>query len=193
MATTAHAQGDYETALKYLQQSLAIWQQIGDKAGLCATLFNMGHIHMQNNQVKEAVNAWVTVYVLAKQMNLAQALQALAKLAPQLGLPEGLAGWENLAQRIQSGEQLEFGEKEEVSEVEQIRRFVVGLAKAVNEKKPEAEKYFEAVSKMTVDPNAPPHYQELGKVLQKYMSGIKSPDLSALPEEIAKIVKDELG
>jgi ATP/maltotriose-dependent transcriptional regulator MalT len=187
------AQGDYETALKYLQQSLAIQQQIGDKAGLCATLFNMGHIHMQNNQVKEAVNAWVTVYVLAKQMNLAQALQALASLAPQLGLPEGLAGWENLAQRIQSGEQLEFGKKEEVSELEQIRRFMAGLAIAVKEKTPEAEKYFEAVSKMAVDPNAAPHYQELGKVLQKYMSGVRSLDTSALPAEIAKIIKEELG
>jgi len=97
-----HAQGDYETALSYLKQSLAIQQQIGDKAGLCATLFNMGHIHAQNNQIQEAVQAWVTVYILAKQMNLAQALKALSDLAPQLGLPEGLEGWENLAQRMQS-------------------------------------------------------------------------------------------
>ena len=93
------AQGDYETALTYLKQSLAIRQQIGDKAGLCATLFNMGHIHAQNKQIEEAVQAWVTVYVLAKQINEYQALQALSKLAPQLGLPEGLSGWEMLAQR----------------------------------------------------------------------------------------------
>jgi len=94
------AQGDYATALAYLKQSLTIRQQIGDKAGLCATLFNMGHIYMQNEQVQEAVGAWVTVYVIAKQMNLAQALKALADLAPQLGLPEGLEGWEMLAKRM---------------------------------------------------------------------------------------------
>jgi len=99
-----HAQGDYETALAYLKQSLAIQQQIGDKAGLCATLFNMGHIYMQNKQVQEAVGAWVTVYLIAKQMNLAQALKALADLAPQLGLPEGLEGWEMLANRMQNAE-----------------------------------------------------------------------------------------
>jgi len=43
-----------------------------------------------------------------------------------------------------------------------------------------------------MDANAPPHYRELGKALRQYMSGIKTPDLSALPEELAKIVKEEL-
>ncbi len=94
------AQGDYETALAYLKQSLAIRQQIGDKAGLCATLFNIGHIHAQKGEIQEAVSAWVTVYLIAKQIGYAQVLQALANLAPQLGLPEGLEGWEMLAQRI---------------------------------------------------------------------------------------------
>jgi len=94
-----HHIGDYETALSYLKQSLAIMQQIGDKAGLCATLFNIGHIHLQNDENQEAVDAWVTVYLLAKQMNLARVLSALANLAPELGMPEGLAGWEMLAQR----------------------------------------------------------------------------------------------
>jgi hypothetical protein len=91
--------GQGKTALTYLKQSLAIRQQIGDKAGLCATLFNMGHIHVQNEQIQEALEAWVTVYVIAKGMNLAQALQALANLAPHIGLPEGLEGWEGLAQQ----------------------------------------------------------------------------------------------
>jgi hypothetical protein len=63
----------------------------------------MGHIHAQNNQLQEAVSAWVTVYGIAKQINEYQALQALAKLAPQLGMPEGLQGWEMLAQRMKDG------------------------------------------------------------------------------------------
>ena len=96
-----NAQGDYATALTYLQQALAISQQIGDKAGLCATLFNMGHIHAQNKQIQEAVSAWVTVYLIAKQINEYRVLQALSQLAPQLGLPAGLQGWEMLAQRFQ--------------------------------------------------------------------------------------------
>jgi hypothetical protein len=82
--------------------------------------------------------------------------------------------------------------EEEVSELEQIRRFVRGLAQAAREKSPEAQKYFESVSKMAADPKAPPHYQELGKVLREYMAGVKNPDLSRLPGEVGGILKDEL-
>jgi tetratricopeptide (TPR) repeat protein len=108
-----HGQGDYETALSYLKQSLAIRQQIGDKAGICATLFNMGHIYMQNKQMQKARSVWVTVYLIARQIGEAKALQALSQLALQLGLPEGLEGWELLALRTQIEE-----EQEEVSEQE---------------------------------------------------------------------------
>lgn len=104
------AQGNYEMALTYLKQSLVIRQQIGDKAGICNSLFNMGHICAQSNQMQEAVSAWVSSYVNAKQINEYRVLRALSKLAPQLGLPEGLEGWERLAQRIQNGEKIEFEE-----------------------------------------------------------------------------------
>jgi len=53
-------------------------------------------------------------------------------------------------------------------ELEQISGFVQDLVQAVRQKSPEAQKYFENVSKMAVDPKAPPHYQELGNVLKKY-------------------------
>jgi hypothetical protein len=143
--------------------------------------------------MQEAVGAWVTAYIMAKQMNLAEGLQALANLAPKLGLPEGLEGWEMLAQRVQNGEKIEFGQREEVNETEQIRRFVTGLAEAHRSKSPEAGKYFESVSKMAGDPKAPPKLRELGKVLREYMAGAKNPDLSKLPKELAEIVREAIG
>ena len=97
MATAAHARGDYDTALSYLKQSLAITQEIGDVAGLCATLLNIGHIHMQNEEFQQALSAWVQVYQLANPMQLIQALDALEHLADQLGLPDGMEGWDKLA------------------------------------------------------------------------------------------------
>uniref|UniRef100_UPI00257C2ED6 tetratricopeptide repeat protein n=1 Tax=Thiothrix sp. TaxID=1032 RepID=UPI00257C2ED6 len=98
------ARGDYDTALDFLKKSLAITQEIGDVAGLCATLFNMGNIHLQNEEVTEAVQAWVTVYQLAKKINLANVLQALENLAGNIGLEGGLQGWEMLAQQMGEGE-----------------------------------------------------------------------------------------
>ena len=38
--------------------------------------------------------------MIAKPVSLVQVLQALADLAPRLGLPGGLAGWETLAQKV---------------------------------------------------------------------------------------------
>ncbi len=96
------ARGDYDTAFDFLKKSLTIQQQIGNVTGLCATLFNIGHIHLQNEEVNEAIQAWVTVYRIAKQVNLAQALQALKNLAEQLGLEGGLQSWEKLAQKLES-------------------------------------------------------------------------------------------
>ncbi len=98
------ARGDYETALSYLQQSLAIQQEIGDVAGLCATLFNIGHIHTQNKEMSKALDSWLKVYKLASKMQFAQALEALIQLAPSLGLAEGLQGWEELAKNMENGE-----------------------------------------------------------------------------------------
>ena len=88
--------GDYETALKYLNESLKIRKEIKDTAGFCVTMFNIGHIHLQNQEIQEAMNTWLTVYKTAKQINLAQVLDALENLAHTLGLSGGLDVWERL-------------------------------------------------------------------------------------------------
>jgi tetratricopeptide (TPR) repeat protein len=98
------ARGDYKTALEYLNKSLTIQQEIGDVAGLCATLFNMGHIHLQNDQQQEAMHAWITVYTIAQKIKLANTLEALKNLAEQLGLEGGLKGWEKLAQQLKEAD-----------------------------------------------------------------------------------------
>ena len=54
-------QGRLLLLLDNLEQALAIRQEIGDKAGLCATLFNIGHIQIQNEQLRQAIATWVQV------------------------------------------------------------------------------------------------------------------------------------
>ena len=96
--------GNSDMELECLKRLLQIRQEIGDKSGLCATLFNMGHIYWQNDDQSNAQSSWVTVYRMAKLINLAQALQALESLAAQIGLPGGLDGWEQLSQQMGEGE-----------------------------------------------------------------------------------------
>ena len=94
------ARGEYDIALEYLKQSMTMFQEIGDSAGFCVTLFNMGHIHAKHADISNALSLWVKSYKIARQINLAEGLQALATLAPQLGLPDGLEGWELLAKTM---------------------------------------------------------------------------------------------
>jgi len=180
IAMIFESQGDYKTALFYLNQALSVVQQSGDKMRLCDVLINIGFAYMKNNQIQEAASAWVTVYVIARKNNLDEVLDALAKFAPRLGLPEGLEGWEMLAQRAQSGE------------IGQIKQFIHTVMEAARSNSAEVGQYFEVVSKMAMDSNVPSYERELGKVLQRFMSGVKNPDLGGLPEEIREIVQEEL-
>ena len=50
--------------------------------------------------MQEAVGAWVAVYQLASRIGHFQVLQALAQLAPRVGLEGGLDGWARLAAQM---------------------------------------------------------------------------------------------
>jgi tetratricopeptide (TPR) repeat protein len=91
------ARGDLDRALKYLEQSLEIRRDIGDKAGEGASLFNLGHIYILKSELEKAMAFWVEAYKIAKEIELAELLEALANLAKQLDLGEGLEVWERLA------------------------------------------------------------------------------------------------
>lgn len=103
-----HTDGDLGLALDYLNRALSIQEQIDDVAGLCATRFNIGRIHWANEERLEALEVWASVYRQAQSIGLAETLQALAGLAPRIGLPNGLASWESLARQIESGERIEL-------------------------------------------------------------------------------------
>ncbi|MDD4964975.1 MAG: tetratricopeptide repeat protein [Gallionella sp.] len=95
------ARGDYVTATDYSQQSLAIQREIGDQAGISLSLYNVGHIYLQNGEPVLAMQHWREAYQIAKKIGEAQALNVLEKLAENLGLPNGLAGWDALAQQME--------------------------------------------------------------------------------------------
>ena len=96
LASVSLSRGNYNHAMDLLQQALVIQREIGDRPGMCPTLFNIGRVHMQKQQVSDVNTAWVQSYRIAREIGLAPALDALDKLAKQLG-ETGLDYWERLA------------------------------------------------------------------------------------------------
>jgi hypothetical protein len=91
----------YDDAKNSFTMSLEIAQEIGNNLGLCSILFSIGHIHWQNNEKPQAMQKWIEVYLIAKEINLAEVLNALEGLAGSVGIKDGLKGWEKLAQNYE--------------------------------------------------------------------------------------------
>jgi tetratricopeptide (TPR) repeat protein len=95
----AYAQlGEKDHAIENYKQRLKIAIELDDNEGLCSAMYNIGLLHMQKRQVQDAILIWANLYTYAREKKLDHALQRLAKLAPKVGLPEGLDGWERLLQ-----------------------------------------------------------------------------------------------
>jgi tetratricopeptide (TPR) repeat protein len=78
-ATTAYAGGDYGKALAYLEKSLAISREIGDRAGMIPTLHNLAHIYLQNQQLQQALQSFAEALQLAQETNNAEGLLNVAR------------------------------------------------------------------------------------------------------------------
>ena len=76
-------------------QTLVIRQELGDMAGICATLFNLCHLHAHREEMNEAIGAWLKTFDVASEIEDAAALSELDQLARTLG-GDGLSFWEKL-------------------------------------------------------------------------------------------------
>jgi tetratricopeptide (TPR) repeat protein len=63
------ARGDYGKALEYLEKSLAIQREIGDRAGLIPTLHNMAHIYQARKQLQESLECFAEALQLSIETN----------------------------------------------------------------------------------------------------------------------------
>ena len=58
----------YDTALRYLEQSLAIRQQIGDIAGVATNLNNMGAMLFEQERYEEAIPLLMHAYQIRQKI-----------------------------------------------------------------------------------------------------------------------------
>lgn len=60
-----------------------------------------GHLHSQRDDAGEAMQAWVTAYQMAVEIEHFNILDALEKLAVYLEMPGGLEAWQEIADKIE--------------------------------------------------------------------------------------------
>lgn len=108
IAALHHAQGEFDLSLTYLEQAITIQREIGDLVGLSRSLINKGVAYVQLGRIQDALSDLSASYIIAKEMQFDQVLQALPKIASQLDLPESLDVWEMISRNIQRGEYIDL-------------------------------------------------------------------------------------
>jgi tetratricopeptide (TPR) repeat protein len=118
-----YAKGEYDRALEYLEQSLAISQEIGDRAGMILTLHNMAHISLTNNDPQKAVEKFRQALEIAVEIRDARGIfhvsSSLVQVLAGAGLKEQALGY--LRQAAAVGEQCGF------PGIEQLQAFIARL------------------------------------------------------------------
>jgi tetratricopeptide (TPR) repeat protein len=160
--------GDARKAIELYEQCLILHREIGDRRGEGAALGNLGNAYADLGEKEKAREHWQQALAIFRVIE-----------SPHVKTVEGwLAG-------LDGG-----GSKKQQVSIQDFARAVILAHRA---KPPQAAQYFDMLGKLTRDDNSPPEIQQLGRVLQKYISGVENPDLSGLPKELAQIVREELG
>jgi serine phosphatase RsbU (regulator of sigma subunit)/Tfp pilus assembly protein PilF len=73
---THHNRGEYEEALDYYGQSLAIKQEIGDEMGMASSLGNIGLIHYEKGDYKEAIKYYSMSLEIEKKLGNKEGIAA---------------------------------------------------------------------------------------------------------------------
>lgn len=164
------AQKDTRKAIEFFEQALKIDREIGDRGGEGIALVNLGKAYTTLGDIDNAISCTKEAITILESIESPYAIQVRDQLF-----------------RLQE-EMLKKGQGKPST----VQDFLHGAIEAARSHSPQAAQYFDVVTKMVRDSKSPTEIQELGKVLQKVLADVKTPDLSKLPEELAKLVKEEL-
>jgi|GEM_PF-541271 len=212
MAGIYVTRGELNEAMRLYQEALKIMEGLGDLKGKASTLNNMAVVLFQHEKYADALSAFLRALETFEKMEARPSANTVANLLVQfrsmLGpekfdplwaevtggaeVPEWLSTDSDTDSRTETDEGgTDEGGTEGVGMT--LEQFVGMAVQAAREKSAEREGLFEACRKMASNPSAPAEYQLLGKVLQKVLLGDQDPDLSGLPEEIARVVRKALA
>lgn len=194
------AMGDIQASIKYYLDGLLIDREIGNRRGEGAALVSLATTYLDLGELAKAKTYAEQNLVIDREFNdqirLGKALALLGLISFREGdRKKAIAYTEEAAKTLEAinHPDAEYSRAQLVSMQIAIKfeEFARKVIRARHTKAPIMEDYFAMSSKMARDPNMI-EFQELGKVLQKILAGVKNPDLSKLPVELARLVKEEL-
>ena len=160
--------GKQRESISYFEQAILISKDIGAHELTFVTVRNLVTVYAElddNQKAKEVLSSALTMFPEGSDY-----LRKTKSLQKYLHLLSGRT-WK------------------ELNGLEQVLWIVGQVSSDVDTA--DAKEAYQFVTRMTFDVNAPPEFQELGRVLKKYMDGEKEIDLSGLPNEFAYIVRSE--
>jgi tetratricopeptide (TPR) repeat protein len=192
MANVFVTRGDLDGAMKLYQQALAILEGLGDLQGKSATLAMMGQVLWHFQKYEEGLRALLDSLGTLLKMGARLDAEKVAGIIQSARQNLGAEPFDRLWREITGQEPPDWLAQAPQQELMTVEEFITRTIQAARQKKPEAEAFFAAVSEMAADPDAPPQLQALGEALRRILAGETTPDLSALPEAWAALIRSLL-
>jgi tetratricopeptide (TPR) repeat protein len=152
---------EYETAIKYYNKALVGIRSSGVHDEEAGTLVNLGTALKKVGEKEAAKDAWKEAY----------------RIFQEIGSPR--------AQWIKG--YIDSLDNDSNINISTMIDTVIVATK--NGDKSEKQNHFDTLTHMASDSSLRPEVRELALILKKIMVGVKKPDLSKLPKEIAEIVQ----
>ena len=176
------ALGQFDKAIAHHQQALDIAREIGNWLGEGHQLANLGISFARLEDYPKAQECWQQALQIFEEIGAPEA----EKVRNWLGMLADQAEKEKPAAK--PAEKAPEAQEQGLSLEEWVRRSV----RAARQHLPEAAQYFELASRLAVNSAAPEEVRKLAKVLRNILAGDSHPDLSALPAELADLVRRAL-
>ncbi len=209
IGNTYMEQGKYDNALAYFQQAMEIATASNDSIGIAQRMVNIGAALFKSQRQSEATVHYEQAILISKEIG-AHDLTFTATsnlLAAHMEMND-----KEKAKEIISSALNMFPEKSDyIRKIKSMQRHLIIFDGRSWEDFSELEKAvwitsevegfvninstdeaYSFVSQIISGTDIPPSFQELRRILQKYIGGEKVLDLSALPNEFANIVRNEL-
>jgi tetratricopeptide (TPR) repeat protein len=160
--------GEPAKSIKFYEEGLSYIRSIGDRATEADTLVNFGTALKHLGEIDTTRKLWEEALSILKEIE-----------------DPRVTYLHNYIDKLDTAQN-------EVTDFEFTNMIVHTVFESIRTNDLKVEKHFEMLSNMARDSSLLPEIQELAKVLRKIVAGVKNPDLSNLPEEFAKLIRDEL-